>query len=186
MASGRNAYGGVFQARLTYVMEKHGQDGFDELIKKMNENDYSGPESISGFKTAQKYPMDYMVILVKSYTELFGEKALERMSRESAKKKGIVGFFVRWAANPQILVKKAGEYWPNFYDFGRLEGEVTGEETGVLRGYDLSPAPLFCKSLSWYFAGVFENIRVKSIDVKHTKCVHRGNDHCEWQLVWKK
>ncbi len=182
----RHAYGGVFHARLTYVFEKHGQGGLDRLFKKMNEMDYGGPESIGEFKIAQKYPMEYMIILLESYVELFGEEDLARMSREAAKKRGIVGFFVRWAANPNTLVKKASEYWPNFYDFGRLTGEVLDEEKGVLRGYDISPAPIFCQSLSSYYKGIFENIRIKDIMVIHTKCQHRGDDHCEWKLDWKR
>jgi len=181
----RHVYGGVFQARLDYVKEHHGKDGLDRLFKTAKSHGYKGPVNIKEFKVAKPYQFDFLLILMKAYVETFGKSDFAKMSREAAKRKGIIGFFIKWAGSPDLLIKKAQEYWPNFYDFGRLEGEIINDNTGIVRGYDISPDPIFCGSLTDYFTGVFDNLNLKELNVKQVKCVHEDDKLCEWKISWK-
>lgn len=158
----------------------------EELLAHAKKNGYSGPMKRDDFKIAKPYPLEYLLIIMHSYIDLFGEKSFDRMAREAAKMRGIIGFLVKWAGSPDLLLSKAQEYWPKFYDFGRLEGEVLDKNKGLVRGYDVSPEPMFCRSLGNYFIGIFENLRYESINVNHVRCVHRGYEFCEWEMVWSK
>ncbi|NPA74628.1 MAG: hypothetical protein GXO25_00930 [Euryarchaeota archaeon] len=180
----RNAYGGVFVARLKYIQEKYGTDGVRRVFAEMKKEGYKGPMSISEFKLGIKYPFEDLMVLFRAIDKLYGRRVLNASSRASAKKTDVVGFFLKWAGSPELIIKKAGEYWGKFYDFGRLEGEAD-ENKGVVRGYDISPDPLFCEVLTYYYYGIFDNLRLKNVHVKHTKCVHRGDEHCEWTFSWE-
>ncbi len=181
----RHVYGGVFIARLDYIQEKYGSSGVEKILEKMKDMGYDGPRSIKDFQLGSKYPFEYLMMLFKAIESTYGKDVLLACSRAAAHKTGIVGFFVRWAGSPELILRKAGEYWGKFYDFGRLEGELLEDGHGIARGYYLSPDPLFCEVLTHYFRGIFDNIRVKNLEVKHTKCVHRGDDHCEWEFRWE-
>ena len=165
-----NAYGGVFQARFAYVREKHGKKGVDDLLKKMKSRGYTGPMDPKEYKTSGKYPIEYLSMMLRAYKELHGEKAFQRMTRESAQRKGIVGFVIRWAMTPEAILMKSAEYYPNFFDFGTVEGEITGENSGRLIGKDVSLAKFFCQVMTQYLIGVFEGLRLKEFDIKHTEC----------------
>lgn len=182
--SNRMVYGGVFIARFRYIEEKYGTDGLKSLIEEMKSMGYDGPSDPHNFKIGAKYPFEYLLILFRAIKIKYGENVLWVSSKAVAKKKGIVGFFIRWAGTPDTILKKASEYWPKFYTFGKLEGDVINEREAVIRGYDISPDPIFCEVLTHYFEGVLENLPLKNLNVEHTKCVHRGDEHCEWHFSW--
>ncbi|MFO7792263.1 MAG: hypothetical protein R6W73_04670 [Candidatus Saliniplasma sp.] len=182
--SDRHVYGGVFKARFEYVKKMHGEYGFQDLIETMIDNGYSGPKDSEGFKTAQKYPLEYLLIFLETFYDTHSEREFNRMNREVAKKKGVVGFLLRWAGNPELAVNKAGKYWTKFFDFGRLEGEMMEDKKARINGYDVSPTPLFCKELNLYFVGALESTGADGISIEHSSCVHEGDDHCCWDITW--
>ena len=171
-------------ARFDYIKETHGPKGVAELFSKMRDRGYLGPTRPNDFKIAQFYPVDCILILFDSYIEMYGDDAFDLMAREVAKRKGVVGWFVSWAGTPEAVIKRASKYWPNFYDFGKLDGKVEGN-VGTLIGHNVSPSPMFCRVLTNYYLGILEYIRAKGPATEHTKCVHKGDPHCEWKLTWK-
>jgi len=181
---GKHIYGGGFLARLDYAKSKHGSEGWDRLMSTMVERGYNGPKNPQEFKLKDKYPLDSLIIFYESYRDIFGQDAFFRMSRSAPKKKGIVGWFMRWAATPDIVLNKAGEYWGHFYDFGRLEGELTGKNSGMLTGHDTFTTPLFCQGLTHYYLGVFDSINVSNGTCMHTDCVGNGDRFCRWEVGW--
>lgn len=182
--SSRNVYGGVYHAIFDYVQERHGVEGVNILFKKAKEHGFTSPVQKKDYKIGKKYPFDDHLIYLKSYMELYGEADFDRMSKETANKKGIVGFFIKWKGTPELLIRKAEEYWPNFHDFGKLEGIIDNDNMGYVRGYDISLDPIFCRTLTHYFKGIMENLRLKEIMVQKTRCVHSGDKYCEWEIHW--
>ena len=183
---GKHVFGGVMIPRFKFVRDKHGEDGFEDLIDLMNRNGYNGPEDEEIFKTAKKYPFNYLFIFLESYLELYGVDEFSSMNRNMANEKGIVGFFVKWPTTPKDMIIKAGDYWPKFFDFGEFEGLMLEENKGVLMGKGVSPRPLFCRSLTDYFRGIVGNVEKIDFKIEHTHCVHRGDDRCDWTVSWKK
>ena len=183
--TGKNVYGGVFLAHLPYIMTHFGRSGANDLMKKMIKNGYKGPTTIREINRSAKYPIQYLCIYNKTFIDLFGEEHFEKMARNSAKRKGVVGVFVRWAGTPRVVIKKSPEYWQKFCDFGRLESKLEEEGRGILRLFDGRVDSLFCKYLTNYFTGVGEAINYE-VAVRHTKCVFEGSDYCEWEISWGK
>ena len=181
--TGKNVYGGLFLAQLPYIKEHFEKSGANDLMKKMIKNGYKGPTTIREINRSAKYPIQYLCIYNKTFIDLFGEEHFEKMARNSAKRKGVVGVFVRWAGTPRVVIKKSPEYWQKFCDFGRLESKLKEEDRGVLRLLDGRVKSLFCKYLTNYFMGVGEAINYK-VAVRHTECVFKGSDHCEWEITW--
>ena len=181
----KHVFGGTIVARLNYVKVKRGSMGLENLINKMSENGYTGPKNIDQIKLGDKYPISDLQVLLEGYFELYGEAALDDMSRNAPKRKGIVGWLIRWAASPDDILNKAGEYWPHFYDFGRITGKQVNTNKGRVTGFDIYVSPVLCRSLTYYFLGVLENTKIKSAKCKHTKCVGKGDKVCEWELTWE-
>ena len=180
----KNAFGGIFHARFDYVQEKHGKAGVEKLLREMQNNGYTGPMDPANFKTADKYPLEYTLILFDTYCNLFGKMDFDKMARSVPKKKGIVGFFVKWANKPEILFNNAQDYWPKFYDFGSLEGEMVGDKMGILTGHEVSTDPLFCRYLTSYFSGILEAVGMNDVTAEHTMCSCQGDEVCQWKLKW--
>jgi len=179
--------GGVFSARIAGIKRRYGSEGVKKIYEYMKNNGYCGPSDLENLRVKDMFPMKDFLLFLRGIEKIYGKDELKRNSRDAAKKKGVVGMIIKWAGTPEILMKKASEYWPEFYNFGRLEGAVVEEGHGIIKGFDVSPVPFFCQDvLTEYFRGVMENIKVKNIKVVHTKCVHNGDDHCEWELTWNK
>ncbi len=179
--------GGVFRARIDGIKRRYGSEGVKKIYEYMTKHGYQGNPDLENLKIKDLFPLRDFLLFLHGIAEVYGENELRRNSREAAKKKGIVGIMIKWAGTPEILLRKASEYWPEFYNFGKLKGKVLGEGYGVIIGYDISPEPFFCNIvLTEYFYGILGNLKLKDLSVVHTKCVHRGDDHCEWELKWKK
>jgi predicted hydrocarbon binding protein len=184
-AEGKFVYGGALQARLKVVLERHGKDGLKKMIKDMKKAGYSAPKEIDSIKAKGKYPLTDFLILLYTYRDIYGRRALDEMSRQAPKKKGIVGAFLKWAGTPKLLIRKAGEYWPQFYTFGELNGSVITDTKGLLIGNGICSDELMCDSLSEYFRGVLENAKVKNVKCEHSKCELKGEKIGKWVLTWK-
>ena len=183
--TGKNVYGGLFLARFPYVIEHFGSPGMDNLLKEMINNGYKGPKTIKEINRSVKYPLKNLCIYNKAFFDLYGEEHFKNMMADSAKRKGIVAVFVKWAGTPEMITKKAPEYWTKFYDFGSLESRLKEDGRGIIRLLDGRVNLLFCKSLTSYFEGVGKAIGYE-LDVKHTMCIFKGNDYCEWDISWNK
>ncbi len=180
----KHVYGGQMVAVFKPIGKKHGVDGLSMVFDRMKSKGYYGPDTPDEFKLRDKYPFSYYLYLLEGYHEIYDESNFERVLKESARTVGIIGFFAKWLTKPDLAVAKAGEYWPQFFDFGRLEGVITGDNKALVKGYDVSDSPLFCRSITYYFEGVFQTWNVNFITVEHTLCACEGHDHCEWKLEW--
>jgi hemerythrin-like metal-binding protein len=181
----KECVGGISHSRIGYVGKKHGQNGMNQLLNNMVAMGYTGPRDLKDIKIAKWYPMEYNILFLKAYLELFGKANFKKMAMDSANKKGVIGVFLKWAGSPDLLIKKSGDYWNKFYNFGRLEGKLIDTHSGIIHGYDVSLDPIFCDYLTDYFTGVALITSANAVMVEHIKCVHEGDDHCEWSMTWE-
>ena len=176
--------GGAIVTRLGYIEEFHGKNAVKQIFQKMQEEGYAGPIKTDAFRIAESYPIAHFIRLLEAYMDTYGEEAFVKMAEAQPKRKGIVGWFMSWAGSPEAVLKRVDKYWSEFYDFGKLEGKTTGPGEGKIIGRGVSPAPVFCKNLTSYYVGVMEFIKTPETNVVHTKCVHNGDEHCEWLFNW--
>ena len=69
----RHVKGGVLHARMEWVREKHGLDGFEELMQDAKKKGYSSPLKREEFKIAKWYSYDDLMMLMKIYIEKHGK-----------------------------------------------------------------------------------------------------------------
>lgn len=179
---GKKVYGGVFAARMDAIKNLHGQDALIAFFKKLRRIGYEGPDNDS-LKLKEMYEMKDFMLILDTYFKMYGENDFQRMSKIASKKKGIVGVFIRWAATPEMIASKAPMYWKQFYNFGELSAAVEKNKITVT-GKDTYVSPLLCEAITWYYQGVIESTGLKVIAGKHTKCVGKGDDVCEWEITW--
>ena len=179
--------GGVFHARIAEIKRRYGEEGVEKIYEYMRKKGYRGPGNFENLKIKEPVPLRDFLLFLHGIADIYGIDELKENSRSAAKRKGVVGMFIKWAATPELLLRKASEFWSEFYNFGKLEGKVIEEGRGIIRGYNISPEPFFCEIvLTEYFKGVLENLKLEKINVTHTKCIHKGDKYCEWLITWKK
>ncbi|MGM0509687.1 MAG: hypothetical protein ACQESD_00970 [Thermoplasmatota archaeon] len=182
--NGLNVYGRALLGKYESVKRSHGRDGIDDVFREMIKKGYDGPSHTGEIEYGEKYPFEHMLIFLKSYLDLYGERDFDMMSKRAPNMKETMGWYVKWSKKPRTLLKKSKGYWTDFYDFGRLEGKKTGSGEGVLKGFDICVAtPLFCRSLTNYFEGVMETIDIDA-EAEHTKCSLKGDHFSEWKIKW--
>ena len=177
----RNVYGGVLYARVSTLKHKFGKDGLREILNEMKKIDYSGPTEIAEIKPKQRYPVEYLQQMNQAILNIYGEEKFQQIARDTAKRKGIVGVFVKWAASLEMIMTRAPEYWSEFYDFGTMKTErIDGGYKLIL--HDAYVDPLFCKYLTNYYGGILVSANIRG-EIAHTKCEGRGDSYCEWQVT---
>ncbi len=176
--------GGIAFSKLSFVKEKYGKEGLERMLKKMVELGYNGPMRIEEIKLGKWYPIEHNILFLKAYMDLFGERSFRRMAREVPNLTVSNSLAVSWPKNPKVIIMNAGELWRRFFNFGEMRGEIKGNE-GRIIAKGISVDPILCTFLTEYFHGLMETSGAEGVMVKHTKCVHRGDEECEWIISWK-
>jgi len=173
-------------AGLKAVKERQGKRGLKELIRAAEDNGYYGPVDPTDIVAKEKYPMEYYLVLLKSYKDMFGDDSLEHLAKTCTEMKGIVGVFLNWFGKPRTVAKNADEHWKQFHDFGRMKGRVSRDHQIVLIGKGTYVDPLYCDMISYYISGVMDKLSdVNDHGITHTKCRSRGDEVCEWTVEWE-
>ena len=95
-------------------------------------------------------------------------------------------FFMKYIGTTQMAFKSAPNYWKNYFTGGKLEAFEFGENHLTLRIHDFKVHPIMCIQLSGYFLGVAIITNVKDGRIEETRCVHRGDDFCEFKIHYSK
>ena len=176
--------GGILISRMAFVKEKYGEIGVERIRSELIKRGYHPPDPRS-IKLAEWYPNEYNISFLKVFRDIYGEKSFIRMSKHLPfESVGFVRHFVKWPDTPEELITNANKYWRLFYDFGTLEGKMTGEREGVIYGKDVSDDPVVCDFLTYYFEGLVEKIAKSKVTVSHEECVFRGGDVDKWLIKW--
>ncbi len=181
---GKYVYGGTFVALLNALIKRKGKDNVALLMKDMVEHGYTGPTKVEDFKLKGKYKLKDYLIFFERGANMFGIETTDQMSRDGAKKEGIWGWFIKLAGTPAMVMKKSGDYWKEFYDFGEMWGEMVDEKTARLYLKDGCYSHELCSGHTAYFVGIFESIGQKNVKCVHKKCTLKGDDVGMWEITW--
>ena len=177
----RNVYGGALYARVSTIKHKYGKDGLQDVLNEMKKTGYLGPTEITEIEPKQRYSVEYLQQMNQAMLNVYGQDKFQQIARAAAKRRGMVGVFVKWAASLEMIIKHAPKYWSEFYDFGTMKtGTIDGGYKLML--HDAYVDPLFCKYLTNYYWGVLISANIKG-EIVHNKCQERGDGYCEWQII---
>ena len=109
-----------------------------------------------------------------------------RAGREAAAEavRGIYRFFAL-VLTPAALLSKASQMWSSIYNRGRLVVAEQTEKTARIELRDFPSEAAGCARLFGWIEKMAEMTGAKDIAINKTKCVARGDGHCEWQLRWR-
>ena len=176
--------GGILLTRTAFVRKKYGIDGIRSMRSEIVKKGYKVPDH-NKIRIADWYPNEYNIEFLKIFKDLYGESAFIRLSKDVPfETEGFVKHFVKWPDTAEELFSNANKLWSLFYNFGRLEGELTCEREGVLYGYEISDDPVFCEYLTYYFESLLEHVIKTKVNTMHTECVFSGNNREKWEFRW--
>ena len=83
------------------------------------------------------------------------------------------------------LLQRSVVIWRRYCDGGAfVTPDVSrGRGTGILRDFP-EVAPEHCRLLLGWVEGMALAAGAKTVTVKKTRCIHRGDPHCEYQGTW--
>jgi len=83
----------------------------------------------------------------------------------------------------EALAERAPIVYQKEWNYGRLEVRTSRRRRAVFMHYDWMPAPSFCSVFQGTYEGVLKARKVVGTVTK-TRCVRRGDDHCEYLVEW--
>jgi len=176
--------GAAFLEDISYISSKRGDNGLDILEDYLRKEGCYLP--LRGLGAMDLFPITTRVTFLNGVIEALGwsREKLFKMSINSPSVSTVMKFFLKYVVGIETAFKSAPKYWDNYFTGGRLEAAEFEKGRLVLRLYDFTIDPIMCLQLSGYFLGVAMSTRVKGADIKETRCVHEGSDHCEFVITY--
>jgi hypothetical protein len=89
-------------------------------------------------------------------------------------------------ASPINVLKKAGQIWRKYYDWGELIVEQKDEKSAsvTLKGNNFNDR-FFCLQLQAYFSRFFELVGAEDVKISHPECRAQGAADCVFVLDWE-
>lgn len=176
--------------RIDFVRARHGEAGLAKVLNRLD------PETRTSLERpldpARMYPQRLYAALIGAIKAEFGRGREAELAREMAAHAarteiGNVYSSVVTTSSPQAALKGLPALWR--LQCGRDEMRVVemGPGAAVLDLFHggAAEAELCQHSLVGYIEGVLGMTGVASAVVKHSQCLHRGDDRCRYEAAWE-
>jgi len=183
-----NVKGTIILTNLEYLRKKGGESAIQKLKERIKELEI--PIDLDNVKHASMYPEAVSVLIVLLIKEILNldEREIFEMGKAAVKLSPITKILTKFFISIDVVLKKAPEYWKEYFDFGELEVTDYNIEKKYavvrLKGYKFHP--LLCI----YHAGYFYQIgKITSgatkIIIEERKCAFRGDPFDEFYFAWE-
>ncbi len=183
--------GSSLSSRIAFVRAHYGQDGWAKVRARLSP---TAREIVGGdLEAAQMYPQRLYAELIGAIKAEFGRGREGELAREMAAYTAQVEVGGAYRSvvptdSPQAALKGLPALWR--LQCGRDEMRLVelGANTAtldLLHGR-LAEAELCQFSLVGYFEGVLKMAGAADIMVKHSRCMHRGDDRCRYDIRWER
>ncbi|MFA6955598.1 MAG: hypothetical protein WC538_06975 [Thermoanaerobaculia bacterium] len=85
---------------------------------------------------------------------------------------------------PTAILKKGTGVWRTIYSAGDFTVETVGAAESRVHLRDFPSEPVQCARITGWMEQLGEMTKAKGLSIKHTRCVCRKDDHCEWHVRW--
>ncbi|MBD3208210.1 MAG: hypothetical protein GF370_02020 [Candidatus Nealsonbacteria bacterium] len=178
--------GVAFTTAAEFIKENEGEEGVERMEETIAKLGY--PLKYKDMETMQFYPVGLQVINIIVMKKLFGydDQKVKEMGSFNAKFSLLIRLFMRYFFSIEMAAKVVSEMWRKHYTIGRLVPEEHSEKERyvILKLENFSVHPLLCTDLLGYFSSVVKMVVGKEVRGEETKCVHRGDEYCEFVLRW--
>ena len=181
--------GAVFHTDVKYVLDKKGEQGLEELKKKLKA---LGQEDIYSeeIKSTGWYPLGLRVLSLLLIKETFNwdKKEIFNMGMSAPKHSFIVKTLLRYFVSIEKTFEESAKYWEKHYTISELKAPEINlkEKRLVLHLMDFKIHPILCTYFKGYFKAI-TNLVVKTdkITIKETKCPFNGDAYHEFVIKWE-
>ncbi len=180
--------GSQIKCILDCIKKKEGSENFIKLRQELEKYELSFDiDKINHFDWVNEGESVFIILLAKNIFNWSNEDIFN-IGKNAGKKSFLLGLFARYFISIDVAYNKAPEYWKKHFDFGEVEMvELNKKEkymTFRVHGYDYGQ--VMCE---YFFSGYFYSLATislgeKNLDVKETKCVHKGDDYNEYIISW--
>ncbi len=180
--------GSAVTARIRWVREKHGEDGWRALRATLEPSSRAALEK--GVLPHDWCGFDVFVDLNVAIDRRFGAGDLAlcyEMGRYGAQVNlpTLYRIFLRFG-NPMFMFEKAARLWQVNYDSGRLVPTAEGPAEARMRIEEFdTPHRAHCLSVLGWASRAVELTGAKLLFADEGLCRTRGDDACEMTLRWK-
>lgn len=183
-----NVKGAMITARVRFVRERHGEDGFQRLLEALPA---SSRAAIEGrILPSQWVPYDVFIDVGVTIDRLFGRGDLSlcyELGRHSAEVNlpTLYRLFYR-LGSPIYIFRRAAELWNVHYDSGRLAAMEEGPSGARLEILDFArPHRVHCLAVMGWASRSIELSGGVLLSADEERCRARGDDTCEMVARWK-
>ncbi len=177
----------VIKISADYIKQKEGEDGLKKLEEKMKElGAFVDFKRLGSLTWEEDWKFSLMLATCKE-TFNWEEDDIFEMGRYSPRASFFIKSIMQYIVSIDTVFKKVDYYWRRHHDFAELEPvEINKKEKYVivrLKGFHRHP--LMCTYHAGYFKGVVEfSVKASEINIKETKCIHRGDEYDEYKISW--
>ena len=180
--------GSAFLEDLPYIKWKKGQEGVVSLEKDLLASGF--PVRFSDIQDRELYPVEHRILFLKALVKMFkwDDRKIYEMAKAAPKAPTAQKFFIRYFISVDNAFKMAGQYWDNYFDFGKLVSREYDRQNRTmfldLQGFDVDP--IMYTQLSGYFAGVgtLTGIKNSQCEVLPEKKTAKGASR-SFKLTWE-
>lgn len=178
----------ILQARIEFVKEYFGEDGWKKVLEAMNEEDRQILDGM--IVTATWYPFEIGERLDQAIVDELGggdQSIFEEIGAKSARRsllKVHKSFLTK--DDPQAFMKKADMIYKFYYDTGYREYEETGPTSGIMTTHEAETfsAPDCLTVIGWYKEGL-KMCGAKNVKAYEEECRARGGSCCRYRFSWE-
>lgn len=182
-----NAKGETLLTHQKYIYYRQGEEGVRAVEEKMMELGYY--LKFKEIKSLNWYPaaMGALVILVAKEIFNWTDVDIFDMGNSAPKHSFIIRFLMRYIFSPYKIFEESPRYWRAHYEFGTLEAVEFNEKEKyfLIRIKDCKFHPVTCVFFAGYSLKIAQFvIKSEKLNIKETKCVHRGDLYDEYIISW--
>lgn len=177
-----------FNYAIEFVRENYGEEGFKRVLDALSDGDRMVLSekilhvSWRPTKTFSNFLSAIDKVLGK------GKRDLSREAGRFVAEHSLSKFYkvIIRLASPMKVLDRASELWKDFDDTGELQIEKTGPNSAIARVIDHQDGSgSGCNHTTGFFEKTLEMTGAKNVAIAHTKCIFRGDEHCEYIGTWE-
>ncbi|MCD4694061.1 hypothetical protein K8R62_01755 [bacterium] len=178
--------GEVFHTQREYIKRKKGVKGLNDFAKKSKELGYEidlRKADYRGWHPIGLRPFGWLVML---RTFGWGQEELIDSGYQAPQISFIMRILAGYFVSPEVTIKRSPSYWKKHYSTGSLTVPLVDMKNRkfILRIDDFLVSPLFCIFYLGYFRKIVEFGGIKNSKIKETKCMFKGDDYHEFEIIW--
>ncbi len=167
--------GSVINGYIKFVEKTWGKEGLRRCLADAKLTEIQ-------IKDGVLYPYIMEQGVIKWISKNYGMEYVRKAGKHTVKNLGLLAYLVRFTSIETMLEKAKSSYY-EAYDFGKVEMHISGNRA-VATMKDVSEVPENCEGWMGALEGLVELTRKKG-RVTKTKCQLKGDDHCEYEIVWE-